>query len=92
MYPKVDECPIDGSYTFRPGQIVYDAIYNPSKTVFLEKAEQNGCLAVNGLGWLFYQGILAYEIWTGIKLDNELLKKIFFQFKGLFGSTKKDFC
>lgn len=87
MYPDVGKSPVDEKYKFRSGQIVYDAIYNPFKTLFLSKAEQNGCLAVNGLSWLFYQGVMAFEIWTGIKLDGELLKKIFLLFKDMIGKT-----
>ncbi|MDF2524767.1 MAG: shikimate dehydrogenase, partial [Clostridiales bacterium] len=57
--------------------IVYDVIYNPLKTRFLSEAEKKGSKIINGLGMLFYQGVTAYEIWTGIKLTNDFLKDLY---------------
>ncbi len=83
MYPDTDAVPMDDRYSFSSHQIVYDTIYNPAKTKFLSLAEQKGCKIINGLGMLFYQGIFAYEIWTGIKLPNDFVKEIFKAFLGL---------
>ena len=59
-----DPSPIpEGS--FRPGQVVYDIVYNPPKTKTLLAAEAAGAKAVNGLGMLLYQGVLAFEHWLG---------------------------
>lgn len=77
MHPQVDECPVDGAVVFSPRQIVYDAIYNPVQTALLKKAERDGSKAVNGLGMLFYQGIYAYEIWTGIKVKDEIIQSAY---------------
>lgn len=80
MYPEVEGCPVDEGICFKSHQIVYDAVYNPTKTKLLKKAEQNGCKTINGLGMLFYQGIYAYEIWTGIKLKKETIKDAYASF------------
>ncbi len=85
MYPELDRCPLDDTYDFHAGQIAYDAIYNPAKTLFLSRAEQKGCIAVNGLRWLFYQGIYAFEIWTGKRLDEEIAAKLFDKFSNTVG-------
>ncbi|MCX7747483.1 MAG: shikimate dehydrogenase [Clostridia bacterium] len=77
MYPEINVSPIDASFVFSKGQIVYDAIYNPLETKFLEEAKKAGCKTSNGLGMLFYQGIYAYEIWTGIKLSEDRIKDIY---------------
>jgi len=74
MHPDKLKCPLDDSFEFQSGQIVYDTIYNPLKTKFLGKAEKKSCKIANGMGMLFYQGIYAYEIWTGIKLTDEMIK------------------
>jgi shikimate dehydrogenase len=74
MYPDVDLSPLDDSTAFKKSQIVYDVIYNPFKTRFLLMAEKRGCKTLNGLGMLINQGISAYEIWTGIKVDDEITK------------------
>ncbi|MBI1821704.1 MAG: shikimate dehydrogenase [Nitrospirae bacterium] len=44
---------------------VYDLIYNPRMTPFLEEAKQNGCPILNGSSMLVFQGALAFKIWTG---------------------------
>ncbi len=58
--------------------VAVDMIYNPPKTEFLKFAEEKGAKIINGLDMLIYQGILAYELFTDVKLpDNipELLRK-----------------
>jgi len=44
---------------------VFDLIYNPPETPLLRKARARGCVAGNGLAMLVYQGVLAFELWTG---------------------------
>lgn len=57
-----------------------DLIYYPEKTTFLKDAESKGARILNGLGMLVFQGILAYEHFTGVKVPAELygevLKKV----------------
>jgi len=89
MHPDVENYPYVKPIKFRKDQIVYDIIYNPARTRFLQEAERHGCVAVNGLGMLFYQGIYAYEIWTGIKLKEDFLKELFLEFSGLLGVRQK---
>ncbi|MCD8180833.1 MAG: shikimate dehydrogenase [Firmicutes bacterium] len=49
-----------------------DMIYNPDETLFLKEAKKRGALTLNGLGMLIYQGIIAYELFTGIKLPEDM--------------------
>jgi shikimate dehydrogenase len=49
--------------------LVYDLIYNPSETALLKAAKQRGAKIANGLGMLFYQGVLAFQHWSEIELD-----------------------
>ncbi len=61
-----------------PDTAVIDMIYNPDKTLFLQECEKRGAKILNGLGMLIYQGIFAYELFTGTKLDDsfaECIKK-----------------
>ncbi|MFZ5989577.1 MAG: shikimate dehydrogenase [Bacillota bacterium] len=81
MYPDTNETPIKNSKYFNSNQIVYDVVYNPAKTKFLSDAEKRGCKVINGMGMLFYQGINAYEIWTGVKFSEDSLKYIYDSFK-----------
>jgi shikimate dehydrogenase len=53
---------------------VYDLIYNPAETKLLELAGKAGARTCNGLGMLLYQGALSFEIWTGKKAPEELMR------------------
>lgn len=55
--------------------IVYDVIYNPSKTHLLRQAEARGLVVANGLGMLLHQGAKSFKIWTGIEAPIEVMKE-----------------
>ena len=40
-----------------------DLIYNPEKTVFLEKSESHGAKIINGKKMLVYQAEASWKIW-----------------------------
>lgn len=75
MYPDIDESPLPCGL-FNNKQVVCDIVYNPTKTKLLSDAEKAGAKIMNGLGMLFYQGISAYEIWTGIKIGDDMLGEL----------------
>lgn len=55
--------------------LVYDVIYSPSETDLLLEARKQGALTANGLGMLFYQGVLAFKHWAGgVELDERVRK------------------
>jgi shikimate dehydrogenase len=56
--------PLDEAW-FRPTHTVFDLLYNPPVTPLLKAARERGARAVNGLSMHLYQGIRAFEIWTG---------------------------
>ncbi len=60
--------------TLNPDAIVYDIVYNPSKTVLLKEAEKRGFRTIGGLDMLIYQAERAIEIWTGKTPDTKLMK------------------
>ncbi len=55
-------------------QTVVDIIYK--KTPLLKTAEKKGCKWQDGLPMLLYQGIKAFEIWTGKEPDIEKVREI----------------
>jgi shikimate dehydrogenase len=57
----------------RKEQIVCDLIYK--KTPLLEQAEKRGCATLNGLGMLLWQGIFAFELWTGKRPPVEVMRR-----------------
>ncbi|MEH2145624.1 shikimate dehydrogenase [Nostoc sp.] len=65
MYPKVDESPLSGEEiaNLPTGAIAYDLIYIPKPTQFLEQAQKQGAIAIDGLEMLVQQGVAALKIW-----------------------------
>lgn len=52
--------------------LVYDLIYNPAETSLLKAAKEKGARVANGLGMLYYQGILAFEHWAEMQIDEQI--------------------
>ena len=54
---------------------IYDLIYNPKRSSFLEQAETKGLKFQNGLRMLIEQAASSFQIWHEIKVDvsNELM-------------------
>ncbi|MES1214209.1 MAG: shikimate dehydrogenase [Bacteroidota bacterium] len=64
MYPTTDQCP-DIPYQFITDKhLLYDLIYNPAKTLFLKKGEQNGATIKNGEEMLIVQAEESWRIWN----------------------------
>lgn len=76
MSPNVDATPVNEIPYIDENTFVYDMIYNPEKTLFLKIAEKKGAKTANGLGMLIYQGIFAYELFTGVKLPDNIYSNI----------------
>ncbi|MEH2135069.1 shikimate dehydrogenase [Nostoc sp.] len=65
MYPNVDESPLSREEiaNLPTGAIAYDLIYIPKPTQFLEQAEKQGAITIDGLEMLVQQGVAALKIW-----------------------------
>lgn len=74
MHPNVDATPIP-TRMLRGGIIVFDSVYNPSRTRLLSEACKAGALAIGGLDMLVWQGALAFEKWTGQAAPVEHMRK-----------------
>ena len=68
---KEDPLPFDTSL-LRAEQTVCDLIYK--KTRLLEEASKKGCVTLEGLGMLLWQGLFAFELWTGKKPQVEVMR------------------
>jgi shikimate dehydrogenase len=68
MFPDVDDTITDIEESFTADQIVFDLIYNPTKTRFLQLAESQGAKIVGGLQMLIYQAAKSFELWTGVEM------------------------
>jgi shikimate dehydrogenase len=59
-----------------PGTAVFDLVYNPFRTRFVEDAEAAGCLVVPGVEMFLYQAIEQFRLWTGRVLPEEELRPL----------------
>lgn len=65
MSPNVNETPVDGELLARlpQGAILYDLIYNPRPTRFLQLGREIDLLTIDGTEMLVQQGAAALQLW-----------------------------
>jgi shikimate dehydrogenase len=71
---KTDPLPIRKEYILKK-HLVCDLVYNPPDTALLKAARARGAKRLRGLGMLLYQGVIAFEIWTGGKAPAAIMKQ-----------------
>jgi len=64
MHPNTNTMPPINYELLTPDHFVYDLIYNPARTLFLQKAEMRGATAKNGLEMLHVQAEKSWIIWN----------------------------
>lgn len=64
MHPNTDSMPPIDYERIGPDHFVYDLIYNPARTLFLQKAEIRGATIKNGLEMLHVQAEKSWTIWN----------------------------
>ena len=64
MYPAVDTCPPIPYEAITDQHFLYDLTYNPSKTLFLQKGEEQGAIIKNGEDMLVLQAEENWRIWN----------------------------
>lgn len=73
MAPWEKETPLEDFSTISSQHLVVDLVYNPSQTIFLQQAAQQGAKTANGLGMLIHQAVLSFAIMTGQKISPEIM-------------------
>lgn len=81
MFPRTDEAVIEEPDFYERIHTGYDLIFNPAKTRFMQLTEAAGGRAYNGLKMLLYQGVIAYELWTGRTVTGELEERAYHAMK-----------
>ncbi len=71
---KNDPLPLDGRL-IASRHLVCDLVYNPAVTPFLRSAKTRKAKTLPGLGMLLFQGVIAFEIWTGKKAPAAVMKR-----------------
>ncbi|MFN5319779.1 MAG: shikimate dehydrogenase family protein [Bacteroidia bacterium] len=68
QFPNVDELPELPLYALTEQHLVFDLIYNPERTLLLQKAHQHGAQIQNGFGMLQQQAEKSWQIWSASTL------------------------
>jgi shikimate dehydrogenase len=71
---RTDPLPLPAELVKRK-HLICDLVYNPPETALLNLAKKRHAKRLSGLGMLLYQGVIAFEIWTGEKAPVLVMKK-----------------
>ncbi len=71
---KGDALPLPAKF-INENHLICDLVYNPRNTPFLKAAVRRKAQTLPGIGMLLYQGVIAFEIWTGKKAPVEVMRR-----------------
>ncbi len=74
LYPDVDAMPDVNIDAAQSDLLVCDVIPNPPNTPLIKLAQSRGMRTITGLPMLVYQGSIGFEMWTGVKPDENVMK------------------
>lgn len=74
LYPNVDAMPDVDLGQAKPSLLVCDAVFNPPVTRLLAAAIARGLPVLDGLSMLVYQGVIGFELWTGVPAPEAVMK------------------
>ena len=75
LYPDVDSMPPADLGGAHQGMLVCDVVFNPPETRLLQAARKRGLPVLDGLSMLVYQGAIGFELWTGRKAPEPVMKQ-----------------
>ena len=73
MYPNAEQYPSIPFKYLNSGHLLFDLIYNPELTAFLQKGAAKGCQIKNGLEMLHLQAERSWEIWNETQKLDQLI-------------------
>lgn len=65
MYPNTDVCPTLPYEAMDSHNLLYDLLYNPYETLFMQKGKEYGAITKNGLEMLLLQAFASWDFWNG---------------------------
>lgn len=75
LYPDVDAMPDVDLGAARDGMLVCDVVFNPPQTPLVKAAKARGLPVLDGLSMLVYQGVIGFELWTGLRAPEAVMKQ-----------------
>ncbi|MBR1861439.1 MAG: shikimate dehydrogenase [Lachnospiraceae bacterium] len=77
MHPNTEEAVIEDEKFYKLVKTGYDIVFNPLETKFMKLCKAAGGESFGGLRMLLYQGIIAYELWTGKSISDNLADEVY---------------
>lgn len=77
LYPDVDRAVIENEEFYSRIHTGYDLIYKPFDTRFMQLVRKQGGMAFHGLKMLLYQAVIAYELWNGLTVSEEMALEVY---------------
>jgi shikimate dehydrogenase len=75
LYPDVEAMPPVDLGAASPNLLVSDAVFNPPETRLLADARRRGLPVLDGLSMLVYQGVIGFQLWTGLNPPEDVMKQ-----------------
>ncbi len=64
MFPNIDDCPDIPYKGIGTEHLLYDLVYNPQQTLFLQKGKEQGAIIKNGLQMLELQALASWNLFN----------------------------
>lgn len=80
MYPQTKARPPLPLDKLSPACLICDLVYRPLETELLKEAKKHGLRTLGGLGMLLYQGVLAFQHWTGVEPPEKAMRMVMERF------------
>lgn len=75
MHPREDASLVPAGL-FRPGQAVFDIVYNPLETKLLADARRAGLKVISGVEMFINQAVLQFQRFTGVDAPVEVMRRV----------------
>jgi shikimate dehydrogenase len=75
MHPREDASLVPPAL-FRPGQTVFDIVYNPLETRLLAEARAAGLRVVSGVEMFINQAVLQFQRFTGVDAPVDVMRRV----------------
>ena len=76
LSPNDEDVVISDGAFYDKVTVGFDLVYRPAVTKFMKLVDEHGGKSANGLKMLLYQGIIAYELWNDIEVDEDVAMKV----------------
>ena len=74
QFPDIDDSPLKKDQM--DFDVVYDLVYSPENTRFLNLAGSQGMETISGIEMFVEQAALQFEVWTGLSPDREMMREL----------------